>query len=135
MSSSVVVDSSAAVAVIVRESTEADLRAALDEASHRSMAAPTFVELGMVLTGRFGAGGRDLVRDFVNDARIEVVPFDLAHAERALEGFRRYGKGRHPAGLNLGDCFTYALAIAQGDPILCVGDDFARTDAAVVHVN
>jgi ribonuclease VapC len=61
-------------------------------------------------------------------ARAEVVPFTAEHAALALEGWRRFGKGRHPAGLNLGDCFAYALAKARGEPLLFKGNDFAQTD-------
>ena len=64
----------------------------------------------------------------LTQARAEVVPFTAEHAALACDGWRRYGKGRHPAGLNLGDCFAYALARSRGEPLLYKGDDFARTD-------
>lgn len=66
-------------------------------------------------------------------AKIDVVPVDAELAARAMSAWRRYGKGRHPAGLNFGDCFTYALAEQTGHPALCTGDDFAATDIAVVR--
>lgn len=63
---------------------------------------------------------------------IEIVPVDRLSAERALDGWRQFGKGNHPAALNFGDCFTYALASTRNLPVLCVGDDFAKTDVEVV---
>jgi ribonuclease VapC len=86
----------------------------------------------MVLEGRAHAHAAGTGERFLREARIEIIPVAEAHVSRALEGWRRFGKGRHPAGLNFGDCFTYALAATTGHPILCTGDDFARTDAGVV---
>ena len=71
---------------------------------------------------------------FLATASIELVALDAAQARLAREGFRRFGKGRHPAGLNLGDCFSYALARALGEPLLYKGDDFLRTDVRPVYV-
>ena len=69
---------------------------------------------------------------FVRDAQIDLVALDNATAERALEGWRRFGKGRHPAALNYGDCFAYGLSVELDEPILCTADDFPRTDARVL---
>jgi ribonuclease VapC len=77
-------------------------------------------------------GGQDVVDQLLRDAKIDVVPVDADLAARAMSGWRRYGKGRHPAGLNFGDCFTYALAEQTGHPVLCTGDSFAATDVTVV---
>lgn len=85
------------------------------------------LELGIVAEARSPAA-TGIVRRVLRDAQITVTPFDAALAERALDAWRRFGKGRHPAALNLGDCFSYALAEATDCPILCVGDDFAQTD-------
>ncbi|MGQ0519804.1 MAG: type II toxin-antitoxin system VapC family toxin [Actinomycetota bacterium] len=128
----VVVDTSAAVAILLGEPAAEDLLAALAGGEPRLVSAATLVELGIVLEARLGPAGSGIVDRFVRDGGIEVVDFDRTHADRALEGWRRFGKGRHPAGLNLGDCFAYGLAVAGGHPVLCVGDDFARTDAGVV---
>lgn len=92
------------------------------------MSAATQVELGIVVEARFGAPGRDLVERFLRDADVEVVAVDADAAGRALSAWRRFGKGRHRAALNLGDCFSYALAEDTGAPLLCAGDDFAATD-------
>lgn len=130
----VVVDTSAVMALALDETTAPALQRHLEAAPTRSMAAATIVELGMVLTGRLGDEGQRRLDRFLEAADVEVVPFDERMAALAIEGFRRFGKGRHPAGLNLGDCFTYALAAATGEAILCIGDDFGRTDLPVVDL-
>jgi len=81
--------------------------------------------------------GTEGIRDldlFLATARIELVPFDATQARLAREAFRRFGKGRHPAGLNLGDCFSYALARAMNEPLLFKGNDFSRTDVIPAYV-
>ncbi len=72
--------------------------------------------------------GLAVLNELLADMRVETVPLLGDHARLAVEAFRRYGKGRHPAGLNFGDCFSYALSKATGEPLLFKGDDFARTD-------
>lgn len=125
-----VVDTSALVAVLQREPGHAWLAAELAGATSRLLAAPTALELGIVAESRapaaVGIGWR-----LIRDAGIEVVAFDEDLAARAVDAWRRFGKGRHPAQLNFGDCCTYALAERAGHPILCVGEDFARTDLQV----
>lgn len=128
----VVVDTSAAAAILLGEPDAGALLAALGESDPRLVSAVTLVELGIVLEARLGAAGGGIAERFVRDGGIEVVDFDRTQADRALEGWRRFGKGRHPAGLNLGDCFAYGLAVATGHPVLCTGNDFARTDAEVL---
>ena len=129
-----VVDTSAVVAVLLEEPGAERLVGAIEEASALIMAAPTLVELGMVMEAKKGAAVGLVVEQFLRDLGVEVVPFDASLAHRALEGWRRFGKGRHPASLNLGDCYAYALAVDRGLPVLCVGDDFAATDVAVAPV-
>ena len=131
--SGVVIDSSAAVAILLSEPGSDDLLAALDDADPRLLSAATLLELAVVLEARLGVAGHGIGDRFVRDGGVEVVPFDRTQADRALEGWRRYGKGRHPAALNLGDCLTYGLAIATGHPVLCVGNDFSQTDAKMVR--
>ena len=97
------------------------------------MPAAIRVELGLLIEARLWPAGQDVVERFLRDAKVDVVPVDADLADRAMSGWRRYGKGRHPAGLNFGDCFTYALADRTGHPVLCTGDDFAATDIAVVR--
>lgn len=133
--SGIVVDTSAAVAILLSEPRAEALLAALDDAEPRLMSAATFVELGAVLEAKLHPAGTGLATRFVDEGGIEVVAFDQTQAVRALEGWRRFGKGRHPAALNLGDCFTYGLALAVDHSVLCVGDDFAQTDVEVVPLD
>ena len=124
--SGLVIDSSALVAILFQEPQAPTLSELVESTPSAIMSAPTLVELSLVLEGRsptdVGLGGRA-----VREAGIEIVGFTAEHAERAVDVWRRYGKGRHPAGLNFGDCCTFALAEERGLPILCVGDDFRRT--------
>ncbi|MGI8627518.1 MAG: type II toxin-antitoxin system VapC family toxin [Geodermatophilaceae bacterium] len=126
-----IVDTSAAVAIVLDEPGSADLIAALDGADPRLMSTAIRVEFGLVIEARLGPSGADAVNRFLREAQIEIVDVDVETSERALGGWRRYGKGRHRAGLNYGDCFTYALAERTGLPVLCVGDDFTATDLDV----
>ena len=126
-----VVDTSALVAVL-RTEPEADaLAEAMFAAGSPRLSAGTLVEAGIVMEGRHGEVGRRDLDALLVQVRAEVVPVTAAHAGLAREAFRRYGKGRHPAGLNYGDCFSYALAVALAEPLLFVGDDFGQTDVAV----
>jgi ribonuclease VapC len=127
-----VVDTSAAVAVILGEPGSEELAVYLEKALTRLMSAAIRVELGIVIEARLWPAGQDVVDRFLRDAKIDIVPVDADLAARAMSGWRRYGKGRHPAGLNFGDCFTYALAEQTGHSVLCTGDDFAATDVTVV---
>jgi ribonuclease VapC len=130
---SLVVDTAAAVAVILGEPGSEELAVHLEDALARLMSAAIRVELGIVIEARLWPAGQDIVDRFLRDAKVDIVPVDADLADRAMSGWRRYGKGRHPAGLNYGDCFTYALAERTGHPVLCTGDDFAATDISVVR--
>lgn len=130
----VVVDSSAIVALVQRESSRLWFQEQLASAASRLMAAPSAVELTIALESRSrSASITGVARRAIRDGRITVIPFDESLADRASDAWRRFGKGRHPAALNFGDCFTYALAEQAGYPILCVGEDFARTDLEVLR--
>jgi ribonuclease VapC len=126
-----VVDSSAIVAIMQEEPAAGGLREVLFASELAVIGAPTAVEVGLVLEGRrdsvVGAGQRA-----IRELGLVVTPFTPEHAERAVDVWRRFGKGRHPAGLDFGDCCTYAVAEERGLPILCVGDDFRRTGWSVV---
>lgn len=126
-------DTSAAVAIIQGEPEAEELAGYLAGALVRLMSAATRVELGIAIEARLGSAGQDVVDRFLRDARIDIVSVDIEQAERAVSAWRRYGKGRHRAGLNYGDCFTYALAERTGHPILCTGDDFPATTVAVLR--
>lgn len=123
-----IVDTSALIAILHDEPEAATFGAALTEAAAVSMSAASLVELTLVAEGRGGRPMGDRVHRLLASAKVEVVPFTAEHAALAAEGWRRYGKGRHPAGLNLGDCFAYALAQSRGEPLLFKGTDFAQTD-------
>ncbi len=125
-----VIDTSAVVAVLLEEEGFERFDAALDADPVRLMSAATLVECTLVLEGRLGEEGRAALDAFVGELGIEIVPFDAAQAEAARKVFRRFGKGRHKAGLNFGDCFSYALAKVAGEPLLFKGEDFGRTDVA-----
>ncbi len=126
-----VIDTSALVAILQGEPEKAVLTDAILADSSPRMSAATLVEAGIVMQGRHGdIGSRDL-DGLLIQARVEIVPLTTAHADLARDAFRRFGKGRHPAGLNYGDCFAYALARALDEPLLFVGDDFGQTDVAV----
>lgn len=125
-----ILDSSAVVSVLLREDGHARLVEAM-EGADLFVGAPTVLETGMVMVGRFDLHGRALVAQFLEEARVVVVPFGERHWSLAADAFIRYGKGRHPAGLNLGDCMTYATARLAEEPLLCVGEDFAQTDLAL----
>ncbi|HXV93223.1 MAG TPA: type II toxin-antitoxin system VapC family toxin [Pseudonocardia sp.] len=90
------------------------------------------VVAGIVVEARLGPAGTDLLHRFVRDGGIRLVEVDEVAADRAISAWRRFGKGRHRAALDLGDCFTYALADHTGFPVLCTGDDFAATDLPVL---
>lgn len=129
----VVIDTSAAVAIILGEAGSDELAEHLEDAAARLMSAVIRVELGIVIEARFWPSGQDVVERFLRDAQVEIVPVDADLAARAMSGWRRFGKGRHAAGLNFGDCFSYALAERSGHPVLCTGDDFAATDIDVLR--
>jgi len=101
---------------------------ALAAASTIGIAAPGLVEAYMVCEGRAGENGARQLDALLERLGPEIVPFTAELAGIAQEGWRRFGKGRHPASLNLGDCFAYALAKARNEPLLFKGDDFSRTD-------
>lgn len=128
----VVVDTSAAVAILLDEPGRAELVGCLEGAASRLMSMASRVELGIVIEARLGPAGADVAGRFVRDGDIDCLDVDGDVAERALSAWRRYGKGRHRAALNFGDCFVYALAERTGLPIACTGDDFAATDLDVI---
>jgi ribonuclease VapC len=127
-----ILDSSALVAIVRREPGHDALLDRLAEASTAGVGAPTLVETGIVLSARMGVLGRTLLARVVQDAALVIVPFSEQHWTVAVDAFTRFGKGRHPAALNFGDCLTYATARLAGQPLLCIGGDFARTDLELV---
>lgn len=126
-----ILGSSAIVAVLRREHAFPRLEEAMEGVATLAVGAPTLFETGMVLTGRIGGDGRAMVAKFLADWGVEIVPFGEAHWQAAFAAFVRFGKGRHPASLNYGDCMTYATARLAGLPLLCTGNDFSRTDLEI----
>jgi ribonuclease VapC len=124
----VIVDSSAIVAILLKEPGYEHLRDHLAAAKQVSVGAPTVLESSLVLCSRLGHAGKTLLARFLQEAEIEVVDFVADHWMVAADAFLAYGKGRHPAGLNSGDCMTYAVAKLAEEPLLCLGDDFSATD-------
>lgn len=126
----IVVDTSAVVAVLFDEDGRAELESRL-LGDRCVMSAATRVEVGIVIEAKTGSAGTQLLEELLSRVAVEVVPVDAELAEEALVAWRRFGKGRHQAGLNLGDTFSYALARRLGQPLLFAGDDFAHTDVTV----
>lgn len=126
----IVVDSSAIVAVLFGERCSQVIERKLLK-SRCVMSAATRVELGIVIESRAGAEGAQLLQELLSRIEVQISPVDAAIADEAIIAWRRFGKGRHPAGLNYGDTFAYALARRLGLPLLFVGDDFAQTDVLV----
>ena len=127
-----ILDTSAIVAVLLREQGYEALANAVTSSLSVSVGTPTLVESELVLVGRLGYDGRSIVGDLVNDYDIRIAPFSLEHWRAAGSAFVRFGKGRHPAGLNYGDCMAYATARLAEEPLLCLGNDFAKTDLQLV---
>jgi ribonuclease VapC len=123
-----VLDASAIVAVLLAEPLRESLLERVEAASTVAVGTPTLVEAALVLGSRLGEDPRPLLAGFLRRVDAEIVPFRQEHWEAAVEAFRRYGKGRHPAGLNFGDCLSYAVAKVAGMPLLFTGDDFSHTD-------
>jgi ribonuclease VapC len=123
-----VVDTSALVAILLREPDADRYGRALAEAAVRMISVVSRVELACVIEGRKREAGRSDVERLLSDVPTDVVAATPQQAEIAIEAFRRYGRGRHRAALNIGDCFSYALAKSTDLPLLFKGDDFAQTD-------
>jgi len=128
-----IVDTSALIALLNSEPEAARIEAALLSARHVFLSAASLVEAGIVaerLTPAFGGKDLDLLLDRIG---VEVISVTREHAELARTAYRQFGKGKHPAALNYGDCFSYALARSLGEPLLYVGNDFGKTDIEVAQ--
>lgn len=123
-----IVDTSAIIAILFRESESTQYEKAILEAQNCRMSVVSYLEASIVLEGRNGvAAGHDL-DVLLQEADIELEPVTIDQALSARRAWQRFGKGNHPAGLNFGDCFSYALAEATREPLLFKGRDFALTD-------
>jgi len=123
-----VIDTSALMAILKAESDAASLLARLSNPGPKHLSTATLLETRIVLESPLGQAGHDALDLLLAKAAITTIPLETAHVYWALAGWRRYGKGRHPAALNFGDCFSYGLAKALEAPLLFQGADFAATD-------
>ena len=123
-----IVDSSAILAVLYREQDAERYERVIASAAHPRMSVANLLETSIVLEGRGGEAAGHELDLFLRDAEIELAPVTVEHLEAARRAWRRFGKGNHPASLNFGDCFAYALADLMDEPLLFKGEDFAQTD-------
>jgi ribonuclease VapC len=124
----VIVDSSALLSVIFREDGHESLLERLLADPAPAIGTPTLVETGIVLTARLGPAARGLLERLIDELDLQEVPFGELHWREAVSAYRRFGKGRHPADLNFGNCMTYAVASLAAEPLLYRGEDFRKTD-------
>lgn len=127
-----VLDTSAIVALLLNEPEADDIEVAIDRDPVRLLSAVSYTEAAIVVEARLGAAGGREFDLLVHKAAIDIVAVTSEHAEMARVAWQKFGRGRHPAHLNFGDCFAYALAVTSGEPLLFKGADFARTDVARV---
>ncbi len=127
-----IVDSSAMVAVVLEQPGYEPVLDSLVGAQTPGIGTPTLVETGIVLTAKLGSGARAVLARLIEETGLVAVPFGDEHWREAAGAHGRFGKGRHAAGLNFGDCITYAVARLADEPLLCLGEDFAKTDLALV---
>ena len=123
-----VLDSSAIVAVHLRELGYDRLVRKMDAAGAVVIGVPTVLETAIVLTARLGQDARPMIFAFLRRVEAIIVPFSEEHLDAAVTAFIRFGRGKHPAALNFGDCMSYAVASVGGMPLLFTGEDFSRTD-------
>ena len=126
-----VIDTSAVLAVLTMAPDAGRFARAIASAETRFMSAANLVEAGIVLQARFGSDAERDLDLLVFRAAVEIMPVTQEQATLARQAYRTFGKGRHAAGLDFGDCFAYALAKATGEPLLFKGDDFSQTDVPV----
>ncbi len=125
-----VIDSSALIAILQAEPEAASFDGLIRSSSARLISAATVLELVSVLTRRLQYDARPIVDHLRSNYRLDVIPVDLEQMTAACEAMVRFGRSRHPAALNFGDCFAYALSKTTGEPLLFKGEDFSRTDVA-----
>lgn len=125
-----VIDTSALLAIVLDESEREAFLAKINLDARPLIAAANYVESAIVVAARRGPGAAARLRTLLEEAGVEIATLDERICDAAIDAFHRFGKGRHPAGLNFGDCFAYALAAVTGEPLLYKGDDFAKTDIA-----
>ena len=128
-----VIDTSALVAIMMNESSAPRLVAAIEQSPLRLISAGTVIETSLALLARFGELGDVQLDSLLRGIKAEIVACDADQVAIARDAARTFGRGRHRAALNFGDCFSYALAVSRGEPLLFVGNDFANTDVSVME--
>ena len=123
-----IVDTSAIIGVAFKEPGYEELIEKLAGADYLGIGTPSLAETGMVLSARLGVGAKSLLARLLQEFGIAEVPFGEAHWREAVDAYERFGRGRHPAKLNFGDCLSYATAKLAGQPLLFLGEDFKKTD-------
>ncbi len=123
-----VVDTSALLAILLNEPERSDFNQKIGSANTCIISSGTYLETCIVIETRLGYEGMRDLRYFMETAKIEIIAFDSYHTEIARRAYNKFGKGKHPAGLNYGDCFAYALASTTDQPLLFKGNDFSQTD-------
>ena len=123
-----IIDSSALIAIMFREPEHKLLLDKMFSASNLRIGAATLVEATIVMSYRLNSDARNMIRDFIDECEIQVISFGMEHYSCASEAYLRFGKGKHKAALNFGDCLSYALAVVNNEPLLFIGNDFSKTD-------
>ncbi len=123
-----VIDTSALLAILQNEPERRLFNETIEGAESRLLSIGNFVETSIVIESRHGAEGLRDLDLFLERAGVQFVAIDIEQGKAARRAFNRFGKGRHPAGLNYGDCFAYALASVRGEPLLFKGGDFSKSD-------
>ena len=123
-----ILDTSAVIAILYREPEAPEFAQSIHDADVCRISVANYVELSMVIQNQLGPEGMQQAEAFFRRAGVNIEPVTVDHGELARQAFLDFGKGRHKAGLNFGDCFSYALAKATGEPLLFKGNDFSQTD-------
>lgn len=126
-----ILDSSALLAIVFQESGFETILERIEAAPGVVVGAPTLAETGIVLQARLGGDADGLLERMLDELDVQELPFGELHWREAVDAYRRFGKGRHTAALNFGDCMTYAVAQLAGEALLFVGNDFRQTDIEV----
>ena len=127
-----ILDSSAIVALVFQEPRHEIVQERMFSGEPLGIGSPTLVETAIVLSARLGQDSRGLLARLIQTAGVETISFSTAHYKVAVSAWVKFGKGRHPAVLNFGECFSYAVARFAKQPLLCIGNDFIMTDVPVV---
>jgi len=126
-----IVDSSALIAIVFKEPGHEEIIHKVSQAESLGIGTPTLAETGIVLSARLQGGGRTILARLCQELELVQIPFGDIHWREAVGAYERFGRGRHRARLNFGDCLSYATAKLAGQPLLCVGGDFSKTDLEI----